>query len=51
MKSKVKSSELQGYNVDALKNSSFNFLENERYHTVVARGHVDENLPKFSNGE
>ncbi|KAI4462199.1 hypothetical protein MML48_5g00015898 [Holotrichia oblita] len=51
MKSKVKSSGLHGHNVDALKNSSFNFLENERYHTVVERGHVDENLPKFSNGE
>lgn len=51
MKSKVKSSGLHGYNVEALKNSSFDFLENERYHVVVERGHVDENLENGTAGK
>lgn len=44
MKSKVKSSGLHGYNVDHLKASSFNFLENERYHGIAEGGRIDQSV-------
>lgn len=47
MKSKVKVPAHYG-NIDALKSSSFNFLENERYNTVNER--ESSNTEQLENG-